>query len=62
MQPLLYAASMFYSFSIQKKLYQQEPCQHSHPPPNIFAHWKNVYVVDRNNSILRGVLVMQTDG
>jgi hypothetical protein len=23
----------------------------------VFAHWKNVYVVDQNNSILRGLLV-----
>jgi hypothetical protein len=26
---------------------QQEPCQHGHPPPNVFAHWKNVYVVEQ---------------
>jgi hypothetical protein len=40
----------------------QEPCQHGHPPPNVFAHWMNVYVVEQNNSILRGLLVMKTDG
>jgi hypothetical protein len=28
----------------------------------VFAHWKNVYVVEQNNSILRGILVMKTDG
>jgi hypothetical protein len=38
---------------------KQEPCQHGHPPPNVFAH---VYVVEQNNSILRGLLVMKTDG
>jgi hypothetical protein len=41
---------------------KQEPCQHGHPPPNVFADWKNVYVVEQNNSILRGLLVMKTDG
>jgi hypothetical protein len=41
---------------------RQEPCQHGHPPSNVFAHWKNVYVVQQNNSILRGILVMKTDG
>jgi hypothetical protein len=41
---------------------QQEPCQHGHPPPNVFAHWKNVYVEEQNNLILRGLLVMKTDG
>jgi hypothetical protein len=34
------------------------------PRKNVFAHWKNilVYVVEQNNSILRGILVMKTDG
>jgi hypothetical protein len=41
---------------------KQEPCQHGHPLPNVFAHWKNIYVVEQNNSILRGLLVMKTDG
>jgi hypothetical protein len=41
---------------------KQEPCQHGHPLPNGFAHWKNVYVVEQNNSILRGLLVMKTNG
>jgi hypothetical protein len=41
---------------------EQEPSQHGHPPPNVFAHWKNVYVAEQNNSILRGLLVMKTDG
>jgi hypothetical protein len=25
--------------------FKQEPCQHGHPPPNVFAHLKNVYIV-----------------
>jgi hypothetical protein len=25
------------------------------PPPNVFVHWGNVYVVEQNNSILRGL-------
>jgi hypothetical protein len=41
---------------------RQEPCQHGHPSPNVFTHWKNVYVVQQNNSILRGLLVIKTDG
>jgi hypothetical protein len=31
---------------------KQVSCLHGHPPPNVFAHWKNVYVVEQNNSIL----------
>jgi hypothetical protein len=31
---------------------KKEPCQHSHPSPNVFVHWKNVYVVEQNNLIL----------
>jgi hypothetical protein len=31
-------------------------------PPNVFAHWKNVQVVEQNNSILGGLVVMKTDG
>jgi hypothetical protein len=58
---------MFWATRDKKKtekllLSQQEPCQHGHPPPNVFAHWKNVYVVEQNNSILRGLLVMKSDG
>jgi hypothetical protein len=28
----------------------------------VFALWKNIYVIEQNNSILRGLLVMKTDG
>jgi hypothetical protein len=28
----------------------------------VFGHGKNVYVVEQNNSILRGLLVIKTDG
>jgi hypothetical protein len=40
----------------------QDPFSHGHPPPNVFAHWKYIYEVEQNNSILRGLLVMETDG
>jgi hypothetical protein len=53
------------SKNIERKiLEEQESCQHRHPLAKVFAHWKNVYmyVVEQNNSILRGLLVMKTDG
>jgi hypothetical protein len=27
----------------------------------VFAQWKNLYVVEQNNSILRGLLVIKND-
>jgi hypothetical protein len=49
-------------FLYWQKYRKKEPCQHGHSPPNGFAHWKNVYVVEQNNSTLRGLLVMKTNG
>jgi hypothetical protein len=28
----------------------------------VFAQWKNIYVEEQNNSILRGLLIMKIDG